>query len=128
MIKIDPIIAVKDVGDSVQWYQQIFGFTRTHGGSDFAVLEWDNEIVLCLHKWGEHDHPTMKDPNIATGNGLVLYFKTDRMDEIRQNIKRSGYPVGEEVHLNPNSTKKEFSLRDPDGYYLLVTEFHKYEG
>ena len=128
MMKIDPIIAVKDVGDSVQWYQQIFGFTRTHGGSDFAVLEWDNEIVLCLHKWGEHDHPTMKDRNITTDNGLILYFKTDRMDEIRQNIKRSGYPVEEEVHLNPNSTKKEFSLRDPDGYYLLVTEFHKYEG
>ena len=34
----------------------------------------------------------------------------------------------DDIHLNPNSTKKEFSLRDPDGYYLTITEFHKYEG
>lgn len=36
--------------------------------------------------------------------------------------------VEEDIHLNPNSTKKEFSLRDPDGYYLTITEFHTYEG
>jgi hypothetical protein len=39
-----------------------------------------------------------------------------------------GAPVVEDIHLNPNSTKKEFSLKDPDGYYLTITEFHKYDG
>ena len=39
-----------------------------------------------------------------------------------------GYPVEEEVHLNPNSRKKEFSLRDLDRYYITITEYHKYEG
>jgi len=32
------------------------------------------------------------------------------------------------IRLNPNSRRKEFSLRDPDGCYLTITEFHKYEG
>ncbi|HMJ48873.1 MAG TPA: VOC family protein, partial [Ferruginibacter sp.] len=65
MTKIDPIIAVKDVEASSKWYQKIFGFERTHGGNDFAVLvSEDDEIILCLHKWGEHSHPTLTKPSI----------------------------------------------------------------
>lgn len=129
MTKIDPIIAVKDVNESSKWYQSVFGCKRTHGGNDFAVLEDENnEVLVCLHKWGEHRHPTMKNPNIPPGNGLILYYKTDNLDIIRANIDKMNYPIEEDIHLNPNSTKKEFSLRDLDGYYLTITEYHKYEG
>lgn len=129
MTKIDPIIAVKDVEDSTRWYQQVFGFKRVHGGiGNFAVLVSENdEILLCLHKWEEHEHSTMKDPNITAGNGLILYFRTENMNAILQNVEGIGCPVEEDIHLNPNSLKKEFSLRDPDGYYLTITEFHKYD-
>lgn len=129
MTKIDPIIAVKDVEASSMWYQQIFGFRRTHGGNEFAVLVSENdEILLCLHKWEEHHHPTMTNPGITHGNGLILYFRTENMNEIRQNVEKNGGNVEEDIHLNPNSLQKEFSLRDPDGYYLTISEFHKYEG
>ncbi len=129
MNKIDPIIAVKDVNDSAEWYQSVFGFKRTHKGNDFAVLvDENNEILICLHKWGEHEHSTMINPNITPGNGLILYYKTNNLEEIRQNIKKIDYPVEEDIHLNPNSTKKEFSLRDKDGYYWTITEFHRYKG
>ncbi len=128
-MKIDPIIAVKDVEASSKWYQSIFNCRSMHGGKEFDVLvSEDDEILICLHKWGEHQHPTMMNPAIAPGNGLILYFRTQNMDAIRQNVERTGGPVEEEIHVNPNSTKKEFSLRDPDGYYLTITEFHKYEG
>lgn len=127
MITIDPIIAVKDVEDSAKWYQQVFGFKRGHSGSKtFAVLLSENdEILLCIHKWDEHDHPTMKNP-ATPGNGLILYFRTDNMNIIRQNIRKMGGSVEEDIHLNSNSTKKEFSLIDPDGYYLTISEYHKY--
>ncbi|MGB3073764.1 MAG: VOC family protein [Chitinophagales bacterium] len=129
MTKIDPIIAVKDVEASSKWYQQIFGFKIEHGGKDtFAVLVSENdEILLCLHKWGEHEHPTMTNPTITPGNGLILYFRTENMNAIRQKVEELGCIVEEEIHLNPNATKMEFSLRDPDGYYLTITEFHKYD-
>jgi len=39
MTKIDPIIAVKDINVSAEWYQSVFNCKRTHGGNDFAVLE-----------------------------------------------------------------------------------------
>jgi len=91
-------------------------------------LAENDEILLCLHKWEAHEHPTMINPNITPGNGLILYFRTENINQIRQNVKTLGFPIEEDIHLNPNSTKKEFSLRDPDGYYLTITEFHKYEG
>jgi predicted enzyme related to lactoylglutathione lyase len=127
--KIDPIIAVKDVEASSRWYQSIFECRSMHGGKEFDVLVSKNyEVLICLHKWGEHQHPTMSNSNITPGNGLILYFRTENMNLIRENVDTFGAIVVEDIHLNPNSTKLEFSIRDPDGYYLTITEFHKYEG
>jgi catechol 2,3-dioxygenase-like lactoylglutathione lyase family enzyme len=129
MTKIDPIIAVKDVAASSKWYEAIFGCSPKHGGNEFAVLVYEkNEVLICLHQWHAHEHPTMNNPDITPGNGLILYFKTDNMNNIRQNVARAGWPVEEDVHLNTNSNKMEFSFRDPDGYYWSITEFHNYEG
>ena len=129
MTKIDPIIAVKDVEASSKWYQSVFGCRSMHGGKEFDILVSENdEILICLHKWGEHGHPTMTNPSITHGNGLILYFRTEHMNVIRQNVEKIGNPIEEDIHLNPNSTKMEFSLRDPDGYYVTITEFHKYDG
>ncbi|TRX59203.1 glyoxalase [Fulvivirga sp. M361] len=129
MTKIDPTIAVKDVNASASWYQEVFDLKRTHGGDEFAVLvSQDGEIMICLHKWLAHEHPTMLNPNETPGNGLILYFRIDNIDIIRNNLSNISYPVEEEIHQNTNSTKKEFSLRDPDGYYLTITEYHSYKG
>lgn len=129
MTKVDSIIAVKDVEASSEWYQSVFNCRSMHGGKEFDILVSENdEILMCLHKWGEHHHATMMNPNITPGNGLILYFRTENMNMIRQNVEKIGGFIVEDIHLNENSTKMEFSLRDPDGYYLTVTEFHKYEG
>ncbi len=107
----------------------VLGCRSMHGGKEFDILVAENdEILICLHKWGEHQHPTMTNPGITPGNGLILYSRTENLNLIRQNAEKMGCPVEEDIHLNPNSTKIEFSLRDPDGYYLTITELHKYEG
>ncbi|MFK8301903.1 VOC family protein [Capnocytophaga sp. ARDL2] len=129
MTKLDPIIAVKNVEASAKWYHKIFGFGNMHGGDHFAVLtDKNNQVVLCLHAWETDDHPTMENPNIPTGNGLLLYFRTENWQEIRQNIEKIGWTIEREIHQNPNSRKQEFSFRDPDGYYITVSELHSYEG
>lgn len=129
MTKMDPIIAVKDVEASSKWYCSLFGCKSMHGGKDFDILvSEDNQVLICLHNWGEHGHPSMTDSRVTPGNGLILYFRTDNMDIIRQKVEKIGGSIEEDIHLNPNSTKTEFSLRDPDGYYLTITEFHTYEG
>jgi len=129
MTKIDPIIAVRDVTASSLWYQTMFGFMRQHGGNEFAVLvSGTGEVMLCLHKWGTHGHPTMINQNISPGNGLILYFRTKNIDSVRKNVENLGDSPEEDIHFNPNSMKKEFSVRDPDGYFLTVSEFHEYNG
>jgi len=129
MAQLDPILAVRDVNKSAAWYQSIFACTRRHAGNEFAILDGeDGEVFLCLHKWGEHDHPTMKEPSVQDGNGLILYFRTKAIQAIRANCDAIDHPVESEIQLNPNSGKKEFSLRDPDGYYWTISEYHAYGG
>lgn len=129
MIKTDPIIAVQDVERSAKWYQSLFGCQNMHAGTEFAILaEQQNEVILCLHKWGEHEHPTMKDRNTHAGNGLILYFRTDKIDTIHNNALKLKCKIEKEMGLNPNSKMREFSLWDPDGYYLTVSEYHNYGG
>lgn len=127
--KIDTIIAVKDVPASARWYQALFNLRNTHGGEHFAVLtNQTDDIMICLHKWGEHEHPTMTDEETTAGNGLILYFKTDDLKGVHKKAITLGYQTEEELHLNPNSRRMEFALRDPDGYFIIVTEYHEYEG
>ena len=130
MIRLDPIIAVKDVDDSASWYEAIFCFKNSSPkGHGFAVLKSEtNEIVLCLHAWEMDDHPTMRDQSITPGNGLMFYFRTNDLDAIYQRAKNAACRIEEDIHLNHRPMKREFSLRDPDGYYITVSEFHTYEG
>jgi len=62
-------------------------------------------------------------PNQAPpGNGLLLFFRVD--DDFDLALKRARALVTrleEEPHVNPNTQTKEFSLRDPDGYYVTVS-------
>jgi predicted enzyme related to lactoylglutathione lyase len=128
MIKLDPLIAVTDVERSVEWYRQVFDCERAHGGKGrFAVLESENnQVLLCLYNRADGDHPTLTNPMLAPGNGLLLYFRAENMDVIRQNVEKTGFVVDKDIHVNPNSLKREFSIRDPDGYYLTISEFHSY--
>lgn len=129
MTQLDPIIAVKKVETSSKWYQTVFGCRSKHGGNEFDVLVDENDdVLLCLHKWGAHNHPTMQTSNMTPGNGLILYFRTEDIEPIRERLRSMNYAVEQEIYLSPNSHRKEFSFRDPDGYYITIAEFHKYQG
>jgi catechol 2,3-dioxygenase-like lactoylglutathione lyase family enzyme len=128
-MKTDPIIAVKDALSSSNWYQAVLGCKSMHGGADFDILvSNDGDVILCLHKWGEHEHPTMTDSTISPGNGLILYFRTHRMEQIRKQLDLMGHKIEKEIELNLNSRKREFSVRDPDGYYLTISDYHEFQG
>ena len=78
--------------------------------------------MLCLHEWGAHEHPSLKSPDLGTpGNGLLLFFRVDDFDQALQRARSLVTRLEEEPHVNPNTQTKEFSLRDPDGYYITVS-------
>ncbi|SHI51761.1 hypothetical protein SAMN05443429_102108 [Cruoricaptor ignavus] len=123
MIRLETIIAVKDVTKSSKWYQDLMNLKSKHGGDSFEMLANEkDEVILCLHCWDEHDHPTMKDPNITVGNGLILYFRVSDLDEIWNKATRLKLTVEQAPHLNENSGIRQFILRDLDEYYLIISE------
>ena len=125
--RLDPIIAVRDVSVSRDWYRSVFAWQSLHDGDEFAVLaDGQGEIQLCLHRWGTHEHPTMKDPEITPGNGLILYVCTGDIENTYARVTAMDYAMEVDLALNPNSRQQEFALRDLDGYFLVVSEFHTY--
>jgi catechol 2,3-dioxygenase-like lactoylglutathione lyase family enzyme len=118
------IIGVGDVPGSVRWYQALFGQAATPPAHDYfgQIVDSDGTVLLCLHQWGAHGHPSLMSPDHATpGNGLLLFFRVDDFDLALQRARSLVDRLEEEVHLNPNTQTREFSLRDPDGYYVTVS-------
>lgn len=118
------IIGVADVGRSFKWYQSLFGQPQARPAHDhFAqILDTDGTVLLCLRQWGAHDHPTLTTPDHAQpGNGLLLFFRVDDFDETLLRARALVAELEEEPDLNPNTGTSEFALRDPDGYYVMVS-------
>jgi catechol 2,3-dioxygenase-like lactoylglutathione lyase family enzyme len=118
------IIGVADVARSLKWYQSLFGHPESAPAHDYfgQVLDTDGTVLLCLHKWGAHEHPTLISPDRAEpGNGLLLFFRVDDFDEALSRAKALVSQLEEEPQLNPATGTREFALRDPDGYYVMVS-------
>jgi catechol 2,3-dioxygenase-like lactoylglutathione lyase family enzyme len=118
------IIGVGDVPRSFQWYQALFGHSDTRPAHDYfgQILDSDGTVLLCLHKWGAHDHPSLTSPVHATpGNGLLLFFRVDDFDLALERARSLVNRLEEEPHLNARTQTKEFALRDPDGYYVTIS-------
>jgi hypothetical protein len=90
---------------------------------DFGqILDSDGTVLLCLHEWGAHEHPSLTSPEQAQpGNGLLLFFRVDDFDSALKSARALGARLEEEPHVNPNTGTMEFSLRDLDGYYVTIS-------
>ena len=124
MARLWTILGVADVARSTLWYQRLLCVPeRSPGHSYFGqVVDTDGTVLLCLHSWGEHDHPPLRDPKWAVpGNGVLLFFRVKELADALKGAQVLGASLSEEVHLNPATGTEEFALYDPDGYYVMVS-------
>ena len=122
------IIGVSDVPSSFKWYQSLFGQFETRPAHDYfgQILDSDGTVLLCLHQWGAHDHPSLARPdNASPGNGLLLFFRVDDFDQCLKRARALVARFEEEPNANPNTGTEEFSLRDPDGYYVTISALER---
>jgi predicted enzyme related to lactoylglutathione lyase len=63
----------------------------------------------------------MSPDHAQPGNGLLLFFRVDDFDETLLRARALVAELEEEPHLNPSTGTREFALRDPDGYYVMVS-------
>jgi catechol 2,3-dioxygenase-like lactoylglutathione lyase family enzyme len=118
------IIGVSDVPSSFKWYQSLFGQPATRPGhADWGqILDSDGTVLLCLHEWGAERHPSLMSPERATpGNGLLLFFRVDDFEMSLRRARALVTRLEEDPHANPNTQTMEFSIRDPDGYYVTIS-------
>lgn len=118
------IIGVCDVHASFDWYQSLLGLPQTAPVHDHfgQILDSDGTVLLCLHEWGAHEHPSLMSPDHAQpGNGLLLFIRVENLDLALQQARSLVSRLEEEPHVNPNTGTSEFSLRDPDGYYVTIS-------
>ena len=118
------IIGVGDVAGSFKWYQSLLGLPETAPHHDYfgQILDTDGTVLLCLHEWGVHDHPSLTSPDHAQpGNGLLLFFRVDDFDLALTSARALVDQLEEEPQVNPATGTMEFALRDPDGYYVMVS-------
>ncbi|MGH8399066.1 MAG: VOC family protein [Gammaproteobacteria bacterium] len=118
------IIGVKDVRSSFKWYQTLFGKPQTAPAhDDFGqILDTDGTVLLCLHEWAAHAHPSLMSPDDGKpGNGLLLFFRVDDFDMALPRARALVTRLEEEPHMNPSTETMEFALRDPDGYYVMIS-------
>jgi hypothetical protein len=63
----------------------------------------------------------MSPDDAPPGNGLLLFFRVDDFDMALKRARALVTRLEEEPHVNPNTRTSEFSLRDPDGYYVTIS-------
>lgn len=117
------IIGVADVPRSFVWYQSLLGLPTTQPAHDyFGTIEAGGTVLLGLHRWGDHEHPSLANPErVEPGNGLLLFFRMDDFDEALSRARALVGKLEEEPHVNSNTGSREFALRDGDGYYVMVS-------
>ena len=118
------LIGVNDVPSSLRWYQSLLGLPETlPAHDDFGqILDEDGTVLLCLHEWGAHEHPSLMTPeHVPPGTGLLLFFRVDDFDTALPRARALVARLEEEPHVNPRTGTPEFSLRDPDGYLVTIS-------
>jgi len=61
------------------------------------------------------------------GNGFLLFFRVDDFDRSLKKARTLAARLEEEPHVNPNTGTREFSLRNPDGYHVTISELSSLE-
>ncbi|MBM70054.1 MAG: glyoxalase [Haliea sp.] len=124
MRRLWTIVGVLDVARSFTWYQSLLGLPQSSPAHDYfgQIVDSDGTVLLCLHRWGDHEHPPLASPDTAKpGNGLLLFFRVDDFDASLDRARSLVESLEEEPHMNPGTETQEFALRDPDGYYVMVS-------
>jgi len=117
------MIVVEDVPASSRWYQKLLDLKSAHGGDQFEMLMGEHGLDLMLHHVDFSEHPGIDDPREGkAGRGVLLYFSVADAKAVFDRAREMGADLVDEPHFNPNARAIEFTLRDPDGYAISVSE------
>lgn len=115
-----PLIVVKNIALSRDWYTVTLGLRSGHGGDEYEQLMFDGRMVLQLHLENAHEHELLGVQQRQGRHGVALWFLTDDFDHRLTQIVESGAIIADGPLYNSNANHREVWLIDPDGYLVVV--------
>jgi catechol 2,3-dioxygenase-like lactoylglutathione lyase family enzyme len=120
-MKPETLITVRDVEASSRFYQRVLDARSGHGGKEYEQIMRDGALLLQLHHRDAHEHGNLIDEDVPVGNGVLLWFRSDRFDAAVERVRALGARILEEPHVNPLAGHREFMFLDPDGYKVVIS-------
>lgn len=120
-----PVLLVKDVLHSANWYKDKLGFTISglYGHPPyFAILHRDGHYLMF-----QKADPLLIKPNwklVEKTNNV--YFWVDDVETLYKEFIASGATIDYELYATPWGTK-EFGINDPDEYDITFGEIVSHE-
>ena len=102
---IIPILMVQNLSNSIEYYQQMLGFSKDWSDDDFAGLSRDGwGLYLCE---GDQGQP-----------GTWLWIGVEDVDRMYQECQSKGAIIKKEMTRHPWA--REFHVVDPGGHVLRI--------
>ena len=113
-----PQLRTTDMAATIRFYTENFGFTLDFSYEDFyAGLRLRNQTIHLKHV----DEADPSIPYVDAGGHLHLYFETEGVAELADELKRKGVTIVKDVHETPWGTR-ETVVYDNQGHTLYFGE------
>ena len=129
MVRPAVTIAVEDVRASTGWYGRLLDCPSPLDPDHehralFDVLSDDaGGPVLFLTRWDHHPLAPLRDAASGRpGHGVVLFFEVDDVESSWARAVELDAEVVDEPHESRGFEVTEFTVLDPDGYHVSVSE------
>lgn len=122
MKRLDPILAVKDIRETVRFYNDVLGFETT-----FTMPGENGDLVHAAVRRGNVNlmfGPQGSERHHHVGDGVVLYFTLGDEDDIDAEFahaRRCGATIVQEP-TDQFWGHRDWAIKDPDGYSLSVSK------
>ncbi|MEM7096746.1 MAG: VOC family protein [Pseudomonadota bacterium] len=116
------MLFVEDVEIASKWFQDFLGVTSGHGGPEFEMLLWDDNLFLQLHliEEGHHDHEVSTEAPL--GHGVILVVYVDDAERLYQRAQSLQLNLVSQLHYNEIAHMHEFVVKEPNGYALMICQ------
>ena len=78
-------------------------------------------VDVLIEAWRQSKTVPSRVGCAKPSNGLLLFFRVDNFDVALLSARALVSRLEEQPHVNPSTGTTEFSLRDPDGYYVTIS-------
>lgn len=114
-----PMLKVSDIHRSLQFYQEVAGFTRVSSAEALEKWNWaeirSGDVVLMLAQSCDDAAISVVDEDEESWP-TIFYFYPDDVETLYEHVKGLGCQVDE--LCTTFYGMREFSVRDPDGHLL----------